>query len=120
MSKNVLLIGGQPDSAFVTAVRKAALPLGKLDLVAPSALEHVNREDYDLILVDAAETTEVAELIASIHRRIPGIPIVVLTNSPTWELAREAFLAGATDYLTRSLDVNTLRAAFSEVLGKQM
>ena len=70
----------------------------------------------DLIVIDATSVGEVPSLIALLRRQDREVPIVVSTASPTWNQARDAFLAGATDYVHRSSDPNALVEIFAQFL----
>ena len=117
--KKFLLIGNPSDSIWVTILRNALYPLGQLDLTSESeASMCVQQKHYDLIIIDAAVFNDVEALVAALHRQQPTIPIVVVTSSPTWQRARRIFLAGATDYVQKSLDTNTLLKTFQAILAK--
>lgn len=119
--KNLLLIGNPPDSIWATILRDALYPLGQLDLASESETSmRVQQKHYDLVIIDAAVLNNVETLVASLHRQQPTVPIVVVTTSPTWQRARRIFLAGATDYVQRSLDANTLLTTFQAILAKSV
>lgn len=104
---------------WVTTLRDALLPLGQLDSTSESEiLIYIQEKHYDLVIVDAAVINEVETLVASLHRQKPTIPIVVITTSPTWQRARRIFLAGATDYIQKSLDANKILVTFQAILAK--
>jgi DNA-binding NtrC family response regulator len=118
MPPKVLLVGVQPNSAWVKTLGEALQSLGQLNLTVPTeAIEQLERvENYILIIVDAATTKGVPSLITALHRQRPIVPVVVVTDSPTWQRAREIFLAGATDYVRKSLDPDTLLEVFTKAL----
>jgi DNA-binding NarL/FixJ family response regulator len=83
--------------------------IGMTKVFAESMLEDELNEPFDLMVVDASGLQiELAERVAWLHGRFPEVPIVVLTSSPTWRRARAVLLAGAGDYMPRSLDDDLL------------
>jgi DNA-binding NtrC family response regulator len=120
MSEKFLLVGSQPDSAWTSVLRAALLPSPvHLDVIAPpQAQTQSEREHYALVVIDAAGLDTITSLISTLHRQKPMVPIVVATDSPTWQHAREAFLSGATDYIHKSLDAEALRTTLAEIKRK--
>ncbi|MCB8942483.1 MAG: response regulator transcription factor [Ardenticatenaceae bacterium] len=106
MTKQIIIITNQAVSAWVTAVTEALNPFGQVTVtLEKDAQAVVQQDDFDLILIDASTIDmDAATLIQSLHLLRPTVPIVVNTLSPTWRRAREAFMAGAVDYIRRSLD----------------
>jgi len=120
MLKEFLLVGGYSDSAWSEILGSALSTIGQLDIVAQVASnEKLQQKRYDLIIVDAAGPKDIGELIVSFREQQPDIPIIVVTTSPTWQRARQVFLAGATDYLRKSLDKEALLETFKAILTKQ-
>ena len=119
MAERFLLVSNQPNSAWAVALRAALEPARQVDVVPPAgALAQSQQESYALIVVDAAELDDLPAMIKALHWQKLAVPVVVATASPTWQNAREAFLAGATDYLRKSLDAETLLTAFAEIQRK--
>ncbi|MBV7338973.1 response regulator [Chloroflexi bacterium TSY] len=66
----------------------------------------------DLVLIDVtAIRLDITILLRLIHDQQPELPIIVVTTSPTWQRSRQAFLAGATDYIRKSFRPERIRAA---------
>jgi DNA-binding NtrC family response regulator len=117
--KKFLLIGSSLDVTWAPILRDALNPLGLLESISESEiLLSIQQKHYDLIIIDAAMVNNSEDIVASLYQKQPNIPIVVVTNSPTWQRARRAFLAGATDYVRKSLDANTLLTIFQRILIK--
>jgi len=119
IKNNMLLVSDKKDSSWLSALIAAIAPFGYLQ-IAPmnEAMDLIRQGTAQLIIVDAAEVDDVPALVAGIRALRPETRVVVVTASPTWRRAREAFQAGATDYIRKSLSQKKLRAAFSEALKK--
>ena len=117
--KDFLLISKTEDSTWLSVVAAALAPFGPLD-IAPlkKALDLIQQQPRQMIIVDAAEVDDASGLVAQIRAVRPGARVVVATASPTWRRAREAFQAGATDYIRKSLSIGQLQEALSDALEK--
>lgn len=72
---------------------------------------------YDLVLMDVRMARmDGLTAQAEIHRRSPGIPIIVMTAYASVGTAVEALKAGAYDYLTKPLDVEELKLLVEKAL----
>lgn len=122
METELLVITNRPDSAWVREVRETLGGLGDVRVASEqAALEQVTAKDYDLIIIDStAIGGDLPTLISELHSEQPDIPIVVATMSPTWQRARQAFLAGATDYIRKSFDRERILAIAQEVLERSV
>lgn len=117
--KKILHIGSPADAAWVEILRDALLPLGQMESTSdPEICLHDQQTHYDLIIIDAAALNDVQPLVNTLHRQLPNIPIVVVTTSPTWQRARRWLLAGATEYMRKSLDKDTLLKTFRAIIAK--
>jgi DNA-binding NarL/FixJ family response regulator len=117
--KKILHIGNPADTTWITILRNALTPLGQLDSISkPEIPLHVQQKHYDLIIIDAATLNDVETLVTALHQQEPNIPIVVVTTSPTWQRARRVLLAGAADYIRKSLDTDSLLTTFRAILTK--
>ncbi len=116
---NMLLICEQKASSWSGVVVAALAPFGHLQ-IAPvnEALDLVQQQPQRLIIVDAACVQDAPALVARIRALRPGARVVIATASPTWRRAREAFQAGATDYIRRSLSKQELQETFANALNK--
>jgi len=97
---------------------EALRTLGQLDFTSEELAIQEELDDYALIIIEAGGITDVAMIVTSVHQRRPALPIVVVTSSPTWQRARRVFLAGAADYIRKSLDPDTLLRTFQEVITR--
>jgi DNA-binding NtrC family response regulator len=114
-----LLIADAADSIWNDILEKALAPLGSLDVFPESEyLQLPQPKQYDLMIVDAAGAKDVVALVAGLHAQQGHTPIVVVTTSPTWRRAKEVFLAGAIDYIRKSMDPDSLRETFQTILAK--
>jgi DNA-binding NtrC family response regulator len=118
MSKRFLLVRGSPDMTWGNILSEALRTLGQLDFTSEELAIQEELDDYALIIIEAGGITDVAMIVTSVHQRRPALPIVVVTSSPTWQRARRVFLAGAADYIRKSLDPDTLLRTFQEVITR--
>jgi len=119
--ENLLLIS--PDGSWGRVVRDAWAPMGTVhDAVdVKRALRHLSSrmekgQPYALVVLDVWATPDIADSISSIRQLQPNARIVVASAGPTWELAREAYDAGAVDFIVKPLDMQELRAMFARAL----
>lgn len=101
----ILLIGGTSDRDWYALVDEALASFGTVFCIqADQALDKINKEQYEIAIVDATELEDVEFLISRLRARQKDCRIVVFTASPTWQRARAAFEAGAMDYVPKSYD----------------
>jgi DNA-binding NtrC family response regulator len=119
MMKKFLFICNQPESPWAAVLGKALAPMGSLDLAQDKdVLARIQKENYRVLIIDSTTLTNVPHLVAFLREEKPTVPIVVATSSPTWDRAREVFLAGASDYVHKSLDEDAIRATVREVIAR--
>jgi DNA-binding NtrC family response regulator len=100
-------------AVWLQAVSDALRPLGELH-IAPEGEAAKRIEDYSLIVVDTPGMHgDVAGLVGELHKARPGVPIVVVTTSPTWQRARQIF-----DYIRKTLDQEHFLAICREILER--
>jgi DNA-binding NtrC family response regulator len=119
MSKRILLVGSKPDSGWIGTLQQSLDQWGELQVAAETdGLSRLRGQAYDLIILDAAVIDDLNLLVQSIRQERPNVPVVVVTNSPTWQRARQLFTDGASDYVRKSFDTGALKATFSRILSK--
>lgn len=117
--KNDILLLSDPDSSWLGSVVLAMAPLGDLQIVpVEKAMDIIHQQPWRMIIVDAAYVDNAPKQVARIRALCPGVRVVVATASPTWRQAKEAFQAGATDYIRKSLSKKDLHRALSEAIEK--
>jgi CheY-like chemotaxis protein len=120
VTKHIAIISSKPDSIWVQTVSKATHALGKLHVISDKGSEmSLVPSNCDLIILDATDLSQdIAALVGQLRGEQPQTPIVVATTSPTWQRARQAFRAGANDYIRKSLDEQKTMASLQAVLGE--
>jgi DNA-binding NtrC family response regulator len=119
MTRQFLLIGA-PGRAWSKTLQAAVKPLfGELD-VYDKTQGYLNgyKKKYDMVVIDGTEVDHAEEWVARLRSQLPSTRIVVLAARPTWEQAREAFLAGAMDYTEKLSDKDKLSKLLSDLLEK--
>jgi DNA-binding NarL/FixJ family response regulator len=119
MTNTFLLVATGHGSPWTETVREAVGPLGELRTATPAeAASLVARKDYSMVILDAGAADDPAPLVAALRRAAPLVPLVVVTASPTWQSAKEVFMAGASDYVRKSHDADALAATLQDILAK--
>jgi len=91
----------------------------KLVIAGEATINDLPWDEYDLVILDAGATSNAPEAISQVLGRNPSALVVVFSSSPTWEQAREMFLAGAVDYAPKILEHARIHAVIKNVLSKQ-
>jgi len=79
-------------------------------------LEHIGREDWDMVLLDLAMPgKDGLETLKEIKREKPKLPVLVLSIYPEEQYAVRALKAGASGYLTKESAPEELIAAIRKV-----
>jgi DNA-binding NtrC family response regulator len=120
MTKLILLIGA-PNHPWRKTLQLAVKPFGELDVYdeAQSYLKRYKKK-YDLVIIDATEIKYAEEWVARLRGQLPTTRVVVMADAPTWQQAREAFLAGAMDYAKKLGDKDKLSKFLSDLLDTPM
>ena len=114
-----LLINGSGDYYWRKVLEEALAPLGPLQVGSEeNAIDLILAGGHDLVFVDASAIRSVPLLVSRMRAQVPGVRAIVVTAAPTWRRAREAFQAGATDYISKSLDRDEIRSAVQAALAK--
>ncbi len=84
---------------------------------AEEAMERLGAEEYGVVLTDInMPGTNGIELCARIAAAWPDLPVVVLTSFGTFETAVAAIRAGAYDFITKPVDLETLALALERAV----
>ncbi len=111
-----LLIGAADQWARV--LEHAVLPIGQLSVVdEPAALAGLAQQAYAAVIIDAGVVNDPYALTLQVCTQRPGTRVIIVTASPTWQRARQAFQAGALDYVRKSLDEAELHNRIVAVLN---
>ena len=114
-----LLVSNSPSDPWVRILQEVVTSLGSLQIASKQeTIKLVSQRDYDLLVVDAAKVEDVFCLVSSIREQQPDARILVVTTSPTWRRAREAFRAGATDYIRKSMNKTELLCILQATMDK--
>ena len=115
---SILLICTQGNSVWFQKIRRGLSQLGNLDIASQiQVMKLILKKDYDLIIIDAAATDDEILLILRILAKIPQARIVIVPASATWRRAREAFHAGAMDYVSKTQTENEFYSKIRTVLN---
>jgi DNA-binding NtrC family response regulator len=118
MSHTVLVVDDEPRMRQVLAT--ALQELGYEALTAASAaeaLEQVENDTVDLVLTDLRMPgMSGQELLAELRRRVPDVPVVLMTAYSTVKDAVEAIKSGAFDYIGKPFEMDELEATLAKAL----
>ena len=73
-------------------------------------------KQYDVIVIDAHMSQDIPSLVHQIVSAQPGTKIVIASAAPHWRQVKQAFLAGASEYIEQSEDESSLARTFQELL----
>ncbi|MFY9753447.1 MAG: sigma-54 dependent transcriptional regulator [Candidatus Acidiferrales bacterium] len=79
-----------------------------------SGLQKLEERPFDLLLLDVSlPDRNGLDLLREIHRRDPGLSIILITAFGSIDMARQAFKSGARDYITKPWSNDELIAQIS-------
>jgi CheY-like chemotaxis protein len=82
------------------------------------ALEKLRHRKYDLVLTDLVMPgIDGLELVATVHRQHPNVPVILMTSKGTEEIAVRALHAGAASYVPKRLLAQELAETVRRVLA---
>ncbi len=111
-----LLIGVTDQWARV--LEHAVRPFGQLLVTdEPTAVARLAERDYAAVIIDAGAVSDAYALTQHVRGLRPGARAIIVTASPTWQRARQAFQAGALDYVRKSMDEIELHDRIVAVLN---
>lgn len=115
-----LLIGSSV-SEWKSILSSAIHGLGSVQTVEPNVLATRSLpEESTLFIIDATYTENVTAMINHIRSQYPQARVLVVTSSPSWSRARDAFKAGAVDYIKKSVDAESVRYSVQMALQKEV
>ncbi len=118
-NKTIGIVSNNGHSPWLKHLAEILGTLGEPKTCNEAELEENPAEHCDLILVDASGLQMgLSGRISWLHGRFPDVPIVVLTSSPTWRRARAVLHAGASDYMSRSIEDAMLLARCRSILQR--
>lgn len=87
---------------------------------AAAAARAMAHNRYDVFVADIyMEGNENLELVRDIKRRIPDLPVILVTGQPTVGTAIEALRLAAIDYITKPVDFSELCGRVEEAIEKR-
>ncbi|HXU38727.1 MAG TPA: response regulator [Blastocatellia bacterium] len=115
-----LVISSSREHHWYETLRKTLAPVGTLRIeTEEEAVKLVMSVGYDLVIVDATVVDNVPLLLARIRAQRPSAYVVVATANPSWDKARQAFQAGASDYVSKSFDATEILAVVSAEIKRR-
>jgi len=85
---------------------------------AQETLEHVRRQDWDLVILDISMPGKSGlDILDDLKRLRPKLPILLLSMHPEQQFARRALVAGAAGYLTKDSVTEELKEAVKKIVA---
>ena len=82
-----------------------------------NALEHIDREEFDIVLVDLVmPDINGMDLLTEIKREKPNTQVIMITAFATVENAVESMKKGASDYISKPFKINEVEIAVKRAL----
>jgi DNA-binding NtrC family response regulator len=118
MDAKILLIDDEPD---VCSLLSMYLESEGARVTATTsvreALDHVGREDFDVVLTDLAMTEmDGLEVCERVGAQDPTLPVIVVTGAGSMDSAIRAMRAGAYDYITKPIEPRLLSMSVARAL----
>ena len=116
--KRALVVDDEPDIRALLSIT-----LGRMDIDVDTAGDHatavrkLGSETYDLVLTDMRlPDRDGLEIVEWIQAHRPGVPVAVITAHGNVEAAVRALKLGAFDFISKPLDLGSLRKLISATL----
>ena len=85
---------------------------------AQETLEHVRRQDWDLVILDISMPGKSGlDILDDLRRLRPKLPILLLSMHPEQQFARRALKSGAAGYLTKDSVTEELKEAVKKIVA---
>src|SRR5260370_39258788 len=85
---------------------------------ALETLEHVRRQDWDVVILDISMPGKSGlDILDDLKRLRPKLPILLLSMHPEQQFARRALKAGAAGYLTKDGVPEELKVAIKKIVA---
>ncbi len=115
MKSSFLLISNTEQTRWLIILREVIQ--GMVHVVSEEKVPEIAPNQYSMIFIDAGEVSNEISLSMALRTRHPSAKIIIATASPTWQRARQAFRAGAVDYISKSLSEKKLRRRIKDILS---
>ncbi len=114
----VLIIDDEPDILQLLEITLGRMQLGVRSAGnKKAALKLLAAEKFDLCLTDMRlPDGDGLEIVAHVQRHHPRLPIAVITAHGSMETAIQALKLGAFDFLSKPIDINSLRLLVGNAL----
>jgi DNA-binding NarL/FixJ family response regulator len=115
-----LLVGDAPEDYGRQVLREALAELGTLSTVGePDLPGKLAALAPDVVIVDAGGVSSPPQAVARILELRKEAKVVVITASPQWKVAKAVIVAGALDYLEKSLSQQEFEQVFRQLLSNE-
>jgi DNA-binding response OmpR family regulator len=121
MPKKILIIDDEPELCkMVTEFLFDAGYSASYALNGPDGLAMIKKDSPSLVLLDIGMPgMDGIEVMRLIHEQFPALPVVVLTGHRDTETVKKMIELGASEYLTKPINMETLLDQFvRDLIGK--
>jgi CheY-like chemotaxis protein len=123
MSKKIKVLMVDDEAQFRATTERILTRRGFQTIMAASGEEALKKLDQkpDVVVLDIKMPgMDGHETLREIKKRLPDLPVIILTGHGALPSALEAREKGAFDYLTKPCDIDTLAAKISEAYQKEL
>lgn len=109
------------DIERVKPIDKIVSPLGwqlNAAVMHKQPIQWITEQSVELILLDLDMSNSI-NLVSSLNRCQPNVPIIVIASSESEDLAQDALLVGAKDIISLPLHAKQLMAAMHQAIGER-
>jgi CheY-like chemotaxis protein len=119
---NFLLISDSKNQYCRSILEAILPPSSRLEIIGEqAAIQRMTEQEYRAVIIDAGVVDNFAVLTKQLRDRDSNARIIIAKASEQWEFAREAYRAGATDYLPILINQQeSLRLTLDRALAKPL
>jgi len=117
MTKKIKVLMVDDESQFRETTRKLLDKKGFETLMAANgreALDQLDRQPDVVVLDIRMPDMDGNETLKEIQKRVPGLPVIMLTGHGADDSARQSLTRGAFDYLSKPCDIDILAARIAD------
>jgi DNA-binding response OmpR family regulator len=120
VAQHILLVSDPEDEYGLQRIQGALASHGAVRATTEGRMAtDLASESYALVIIDAGAVRRVAPVVEQARQASPETKIVVITASEHWKVARDAYRAGAAEYLDKSLSSDELAASIAAILANE-
>jgi DNA-binding NtrC family response regulator len=117
METEILYIGNPPGNQWLVEIKAGLNQEVCIQVLSEDEAKHaLLLNHFPIILIDSGSVDNVPSLIRALLEIFDEAKIIILSNTPTWHRALQAYQAGALDYFSKLLDKDKLFATLNRII----